>query len=227
MRHGTQIREEAIHLRKTQGLSLNELAEALGVSRSTIRYWVKDLIKPDEVSPDRQTKRAEKLKENQRAATAGMQAKCAALRQDAYNAAYSIATQTLQDQDIRDFVVLYLAEGYRKGRNAVALTNSNPHIVRFAHNCMRRLSTNTHFYYSFQYHADQDPETLKGFWAAYLGIDTVHIRPVRKTNSGHLKGRRFACQYGIFQIQVGDTFFRSRLQALMDAVQAEWAGRAG
>ncbi len=42
-----------------------------------------------------------------------------------------------------------------------------------------------------------------------------------------MRGRRFACQYGVFQVQVGDTAFRARLQALMDAVQEQWASAAG
>jgi hypothetical protein len=153
-----------------------------------------------------------------------MQAKYAAIRQAAYDAVYSRAANLLQDRDIRDFVVLYLAEGYRKDRNSVSFGNSNPTMIQFAHTCMRKLSTNPHFRYSFQYHADQDPETLKQFWASCLGITPDLIHAIPKTNSGHLKGRRFACEYGVFQIQVGDTAFRARLQALMDVVQEQWSG---
>lgn len=105
----------------------------------------------------------------------------------------------------------------------MSLGNSNPEMIRFVHKCMRRLSDKQHFQYSFQFHADQDPDELRHFWAAYLNIDPLSIYPVPKTNSGHLKGREFACKYGIFTVRVGDTLFRSRLQALMDTVQAQWA----
>jgi transcriptional regulator with XRE-family HTH domain len=224
MRHPARVREEAIHLRKTQSLSLSELAEVLGVSRTTIRYWVKDIPTTPDVSQDRRIARAERMKAGQLAGTAAMQAKYAALRQEAYEQARESAAELLSDRQIRDFVVLYLAEGTRKARNQVSVANSNPHIVRFVHECFKRLSANPHIYYKFQYHADQDPDELKLFWGSYLGISPRQITAVKKTNSGHLKGRRFACEYGVFDIQVADTLFRSRLQALMDAVQQQWSG---
>ncbi len=152
-----------------------------------------------------------------------MQAKYAAIRQAAYDAAYSRAADLLQDHGLRDFVILYLAEGYRKDRNSVSFSNSNPVMIRFAHIWMRKLSTNPHFRYSFQYHSDQDPEELKQLWASCLDVGPNDIKAIPKTNSGHLKGRRFACEYGVFQVQVSDTAFRARLQALMDAVQEQWA----
>ena len=224
MRHPAGLKEEAVHLRTTQGLSIGEIAEALGVSKGTVHYWVKGAATGGEVSAERQAVRAERRKAAQRAGTASMQAKYAALRQLAYEQGRSAAQELLADQQIRDFVILYLAEGFRKTRNEVSLGNSNPHIIRFAHECMKRLAANRHFYYSFQYHADQNPDELKLFWASYLGINPQQITAVRKTNSGHLKGRRFACEYGVFRVQVADTQFRSRLQALMDALEQQWVG---
>jgi transcriptional regulator with XRE-family HTH domain len=221
MRHRRQLREEAISLRIAEGLSLCELAERLAVSRSTIYYWVKGI--PAVMNSQRQREWSEKLEANRKLATAAMQAKYAARRQTAYDAMYQAAPKLLEDTEVRDFVVLYLAEGYRKGRNSVQLSNSNPIMVRFAHKCMRRLSTNPHFYYSFQYHADQDPHELQAYWATCLGTQPERIKPIAKTNSGHLKGRRFACEHGVFQIQVSDTMFRAQLQALMDVVQEQWS----
>lgn len=224
MRHISLLRAEAVRLRSSEGFSLRELAERLGVPRSTIRYWVKD-TPPGALSEERQLQRAMLQHARQQTGTAAMQAKHAVRRQEAYDLMSRRASEYLRDVEVRDFVVLYLAEGSRKNRNAVAISNSNPKIIVFAHRCMKRLSTNEHFYYSFQYHADQDPSALQHFWASLLGIAPSAIHPTPKTNSGHLKGRRFACEYGVFQLQVGDTRFRAELQALMDAIQKEWAAR--
>ena len=227
MRHQKHLREEAVYLRAAQGLSLSDLAARLGISRTTIYYCVKDVpVRTSQLSPERTERQIVAQKSSHSAASAATKAKYAVYRQEAYEAALRPASEMLQDKEVRDFVVLYLAEGYRKNRNVVEVGNSNPCIVRLAHNCMRRLSSNPHFVYSFQYHADQDPEQLKLFWADYLSIDPLQIKAIPKTNSGQLKGRNFACQYGIFRVQVGDTLFRSRLQALMDVVQAEWATHA-
>ena len=219
MRHLAHIRNEARALRAEHRLSLDDICARLNLPRTTVYYWIKDInvtaiAKPRVQSPA------------QLAGSRAMQAKYAAIRQAAYDAVYSRAAELLQDRDLRDFVVLYLAEGHRKDRNSVSFGNSNPTMVRFAHSCMRKLATNTHFNYSFQFHADQDPEALRQFWASCLGIGPETIKALPKTNSGHLKGRRFACEYGVFQVRVGDTAFRARLQALMDAVQEQWASAA-
>jgi AcrR family transcriptional regulator len=198
-------------------MSLDDITARLNVPRTTVYSWIKDIP----------IARTEKQHAGQKAGTAAMSAKYAARRLEAYNVAYAQAGELLSDRQIRDFVILYLAEGNRKTRNSVGVGNSNPAIIRFAHLCMRRLSSNPHFYYSFQYHADQDPAELKQFWSACLGIEPQSIKAIPKTNSGHLKGRRFACEYGVFQVQVGDTSFRARLQALMDSVQDQWASAAG
>lgn len=216
MRHLAHIRNEARALRAEHKLSLDDISARLNLPRTTVYYWIKDIRVAAVPKPGRQNP-------GQRVGSLAMQTKYAAIRQAAYDEVYNQAADLLQDRELRDFVVLYLAEGYRKDRNSVSFGNSNPTMVQFAHACMRRLSSNPHFRYSFQFHADQDPEALKQFWASCLGINPKAINAIPKTNSGHLKGRRFACQYGVFQIQVGDTIFRSRLQALMDAVQEQWA----
>jgi AcrR family transcriptional regulator len=221
MKRLAQTREQAIHLRKSESLSIDELASRLGVSRGTVYYWVKNM--PLMQPPGKAKPRSEKQEANRRAAVAAMQAKYAAVRQSAYDEVYGKAHEMLRDSTIRDFVVLYLAEGYRKDRNTVALGNSNPKIVRFAHDCMKRLATNSHFDYRFQYHADQDPEELKRYWAMILNVEPSTIIPVPKTNSGHLKHRRFNCEYGVCTVRIGDTRFRAQLQALMDAVQEQWS----
>ncbi|HKP54522.1 MAG TPA: hypothetical protein VJ183_17940 [Chloroflexia bacterium] len=212
MKRLNHLRQKAVELRTQHNMSLDDISTRLNLSRTTVYYWIRGIT----------IERTEKQKAGQKAGTASMQAKCAARREAAYNAALEAASTLLQDHEVRDFVVLYLAEGYRKDRNKVSFSNSNPIMVRFANKCMRRLASNPHFYYSFQYHSDQNPDDLKLFWGMCLGIAPELIHPIPKTNSGHLAGRRFACKYGVFQIQISDTRFRAELQALMDVVQEQW-----
>jgi transposase-like protein len=216
MRDLSLLRQQAINLRKQHNLALDEIAGRLGLHRSTIYYWIRDI-------PLTRTERTLRQTSAQQAGTLANQAKCASRRQQAYSDTYNRAHVLLKDQQIRDFVVLYLAEGYRRNRNSVAFSNSNPVMVRFAHDCIQRLATNRHIRYSFQYHADQDPIALQSFWGSNLNIDPERIKPIRKTNSGHLKSRRFNCEWGVLQIQVSDTTFRAQLQALMDVVQKQWS----
>jgi excisionase family DNA binding protein len=209
------VRAKARELRVTRQMPITDIAAELGLSKSTVYSWVHDLELP--------ATRSQRQKESQRRGTAAMAAKAAARRQEAYDESYADAERLLSDRRIRDFVVLYLAEGYRKNRNKVSFSNSSPRMITFAHDCMRRLAGRDAFTYSFQYHADQDPEQLRGFWAERLGIASERIKSIPKTNSGHLQGRLFTCEFGVFQVGVNDTMFRARLQALMDVVQEQWA----
>ena len=215
MTHNAQLRAKAIQLRTEQYTALSDIATQLGIAKSTAQNWLKDIEIPRTIS--------QKQKANQQRAAVANQEKAAARRQAAYDTARTEAVDILSDQRIRDFVVLYLAEGSRKDRNRVAISNSNPRMIVFAHSCMKRLASNPHCYYSFQYHADQDPEQLRVFWANLLEISPSSVHPIPKTNSGHMKGRRFNCEHGVFQVIVADTLFRAQLQALMDVVQEQWA----
>jgi hypothetical protein len=196
-------------------MPIADIATELGLSKSTVYSWVLDLQLP--------ATRSQRQKESQRRGTAAMQARAAARRREAYDGAYADAERLLADPRTRDFVVLYLAEGYRKNRNKVSFSNSSPRMILFAHGCMKRLASREGWSYSFQYHADQDPEELRHFWATLLGVEPGRIKPIPKTNSGHLQGRLFTCEYGVFQVSVNDTRFRAQLQALMDVVQEQWA----
>jgi transposase len=89
MRRLVHIREQAVHLREAEGLSIDELASHLGVSRTTVYYWVKSMPL---ALPRRNPKpRTEKQEANGIAATLAMQAKYAGLRQCAYDEAYAKA----------------------------------------------------------------------------------------------------------------------------------------
>lgn len=216
MRDLSLLRQQAITLRTHHNLALDEIAGRLGLHRSTVYNWIKDI-------PAVRKERTLRQTSAQQAGTSANQAKCAARRQQAYSDTYERASELLRNQEIRDFVILYLAEGFRRNRNSVAFSNSNPVMVWFANDCMQRLATNRHFRYSFQYHVDQDPIALQSFWGSNLNIDPERVKPIRKTNSGHLKSRRFNCEWGVLQIQVSDTTFRAQLQALMDVVQSQWS----
>ena len=86
---------------------------------------------------------------------------------------------------------------------------------------IRRLSAKPP-YFSIQYHADQDVEELRAFWAAQVMTDPEAIRFQRKSNSGQLAGRQWRCRYGVVAVGVHDTYLRARLQGWIDCLQEEW-----
>ena len=123
--------------------------------------------------------------------------------------------------EFRDFVVLYIAEGYKRCRNTVSLANSDPQIIRLAWKWIDRFSCREP-YLNLQYHRDQDPVQLTEFWMAALGIRQDQISLIRKSNSGNLQRRVWRCRYGVASVVSRDTYFRAELQAWIDGVTADW-----
>jgi hypothetical protein len=121
----------------------------------------------------------------------------------------------------REFVCLYMAEGYKRCRNTVGVCNSDPVIVALCARWVRHFARNP-VKYSVQYHADQDLAALQTFWAVVLGVSPGEIRLQRKSNSGRLSGRTWRSRYGVLSITAGDTLLRARLEAWMHSLQDQW-----
>jgi hypothetical protein len=210
-KYGAHIRAKAIRLRAEKKMTLDQIVARLQLPKTTIYGWIKDIPIPW----------TERQSVAQRKGTRAMQAKYAALREQAYQQGLAEAPELLKDLSFRDFVVLYMAEGSKRQRNKVVFVNSDAHMVRLAHYWMRKFAVKK-FYYALQYHADHDVEVLKRYWADVLGVSPEHIKATRKSNSGQLGGRHFRSVNGVLAVSVGDTYLRARLQAWMDYIKNQW-----
>ena len=103
----------------------------------------------------------------------------------------------------------------------MSVCNSDPAIVRLCDRWLRRLTTKRRVY-SIQYHADQDLEELRGYWAAELGIDAGDVRMQRKSNSNSLAGRTWRSEYGVLAVTVNDTLLHARIGGWMDSLRESW-----
>jgi predicted DNA-binding transcriptional regulator AlpA len=213
----THLRLKARALRENKEMPLDDIVERLGVARTTVYEWIKDIPIPRTVKQQGAQKNAQK-----NAALAQKQ-KWEKIRQDSYQEGWSEAPTLLQDQLFRDFIVLYMGEGYKKSRNQVAICNSNPRIMKIAQRWISTMSPQSTIGYWLHYHGDQDAEGLVAFWKEELKLGAPQVvKCVKKGNSGELKGRNWNCQYGVFTIRTGNTRLRSKIQAWMNYIQAEW-----
>lgn len=96
----------------------------------------------------------------------------------------------------RDFVVLYIAEGYKRSRHTASICNSDPAIVAMAITWMRQLCPKPAIV-RVQYHLDQDPAELRNFWGERLGVEPSAVRVELKSNSGQLRARSCAAFTGL------------------------------
>jgi AcrR family transcriptional regulator len=203
-------------MRAEKDLTIDEIAERLGISRQTIFYWVRDVPLK---KPRRQTLAQER-------GTLEMQRKYEMLRDAAYEQGWEEFGELVARPTFRDFVCMYVAEGSKRSRNRVELCNSDTNVIVLADFWIREFSSNP-VRYALQYHADQDVDALSAFWVRFLQIDPSSIRIQRKSNSNQLKGRQWRSRFGILSVSADDTCFRSRLQAWMDRLFEDWLDSAG
>lgn len=122
----TDQREQARRLRRDEGASIKEIARRVGVSKSSVSYWVRDIELTDEQS-------AEFLRRNpaynRQVNGSGVQA----ARRRAERVAYQLEGRRLAQLGNEMHAagcMLYWAEG-EKARNSLRFTNSDPEMVRF------------------------------------------------------------------------------------------------
>jgi hypothetical protein len=211
MAYPPYIRERARELRIRHALSLDELAVRLALPKTTVYYWIKDLP----------LERERRWSDGQRKGNSAMRRSYLKRREDAYALGWGEYDELISLPTFRDFVVMYIAEGYKRHRHTVSICNSDPAIVAMATAWLRTLSGREPLV-RVHHHADQDIEALRFFWAATLHADPAAIRFQPKSNSGHLKGRTWRCEHGVASAILYDTLLRSRLQAWIDRVRADW-----
>jgi excisionase family DNA binding protein len=215
MAHPVYLRDKARALRATRRLTIDELAERLALSRSTIYYWVRDMPIPGSGSGGGWPASAH------RAAARSNRRRAKLLRDAAYREGVETFPRLAADPTFRDFVALYLAEGTKRNRNQVAICNSDDAVVAMCARWLRRLSRKP-LVCRIQYHADQDLTELRAFWGARLGVEPDAIVLQRKSNSGKLNGRTWRSRHGVLTVGVNDTLLRARLQGWMHELRESW-----
>ncbi|MBV9818903.1 MAG: hypothetical protein JOZ07_11210 [Solirubrobacterales bacterium] len=211
MTHPDYLRRRTRELRVARQLTLDELVERLALPRTTVYGWIRDLP----------LQRPRNSSAAQRKGTRAMQAKYRRLREDAYARGLAEYPQLVAVPTFRDFVVLYIAEGYKRSRNTASLCNSDPAVMVVAASWMRRLGE-CEPTLRVAHHRDQDQGALRAFWAEQLALVPAAVRFEPKTNSSELRSRTWRCPYGVAAVDLHHTEFRSRLQAWMDRVKDDW-----
>jgi hypothetical protein len=217
MTYPPYLRKKARQLRAEQQLTIDEIADRLAVSRTTIFFWVGDMPRPSRCLSRANVGHA--------AGNAAMQAKYRHLREEAYREGAASFESMSMEEGFLEFVTLFIAEGYKRNRNLVSVANSDPAVISIADGWMRRLS-NKKLSYWVQYHADQDLSDLQAFWSKLVGVEAAEIRLQRKSNSNQLKGRTWRSEHGVLTVTTHDTYFRARLQAWVDLLRRRWLDSA-
>lgn len=122
----------------------------------------------------------------------------------------------------RDFIILYITEGYRRTTECVALGNSNPSIIKLAHYWIKNLSKRK-IIYTLRIHKDHNYKKSIIFWSSYLSINKENIKYILKNNSCLMKTRNWRNEHGILTIATWDTYLKTKIDAYIDYLEKEWS----
>lgn len=213
MAYPSYVREKARQLRREKHLSIDEISERLAIPRTTVYYWIRGMPL------------GRRRRDNPRPGARMMLAKHRREREEAYELGRWEFARLTAHPTFRDFVGLYIAEGYKRNRNVVSICNSDAPVMKIGTLWIRRFSRRP-LRFSVQVHTDQDLPDLTRYWAEQLDICPGDIRLQRKSNSGRLNARVWRSRYGVIAVRTSDTLFRARLQGWMDRLQEEWVFEA-
>jgi transposase-like protein len=223
----TAERTEAVRLRKDEGRSVREIAEILGVARSSVSRWVRDVElsaeQLDSLHRQGRVRRAQRLGAEANARRSlvrrsGYQARGRALAREG-SAVYAAGC------------MLYWAEG-AKTRNTACFTNSDPAMMRFFVDFLRRFFdlADHEFRVSCNLYADHASRIheVENFWldvmqlprSCLLASTVNHYSPVSRR-----KRRNFlphgTCRVLVHRTDVIQTIFGS-IQELGGFTRSEW-----
>ncbi len=95
-------------MRVERRMTLDDIAERLALPKTTVWYWICDLPAPPR-----------RANAGQRLGNEAMQRKYRLLREEAYARGRAEFVELCAEPTFRDFVCLYIAEGYKRSRTSV------------------------------------------------------------------------------------------------------------
>lgn len=223
----TVERDKARTMRREEGRSIKEIARLVGVSKSSVSLWVRDIELTAQQHADLQARNG--LHERQRLARAAMSAKARARRFKAQREGRRRARRAGNLYVMG--CMLYWAEGSRS-RNKLVFTNSDPEMVRtfvtFLRDALRvdgeRMLVTCNL---FADHADRQHE-IEDFWLQTAGLPRTSLR---KSTVNHYsrysrKKRTNKLPYGTCRIVVNSTeiaqTIHGSIQELAGFDRPEW-----
>jgi transposase-like protein len=215
-----QEREEARRIRESEGASIKAIAKRLGVAKSSVSIWVRDV----QLTEDQKIILFEKHPGQARGSQA-MKANALEKRRHFQQ----LGRQKAKSNDPLHFMgcMLYWAEG-AKDRRSLKFANSDPDMhrvfMRFLKESLKVSPENITF--RIQCYTDHHAvEEIEQYWQEVLGLSRSSIRKTVVNYVSRPPGtrRRGLLEYGTCHVSVCDV---QVIQGIFGAIQ-EYAGIAG
>jgi transcriptional regulator with XRE-family HTH domain len=218
------LRDKARHLR-AEGLNYNQITARLGVSKSSVSLWVRDLPTPQGLSPQEVSERAAEASRQYwaRERTAG-----AARRANERNTAAAEIGELSDREIIIAGAIAYWCEGskskpYARG-DRVIFTNSDPGLILFFLRFLDAVGiSRSDLSFCMQIHESADVAAAQRFWIEVTGRkDEQFVRPTLKRHNPKTTRKNVGDGYhGCLRIEVRrGTRLYSRIEGWATAVMA-------
>lgn len=200
-----QDKEKAVALRKN-GVAMGEIANLLGVAKSSVSYWVRDVVlsKKQQAHLKARSHNAEAIEKRRTARLAHTDKRRAAIRQKAILDIPALTKNPLWYVGVS----LYWGEG-GKTQRAVRLANSDPDVIKIAMKFFREVCEISEEKFRGHIHtfpaADVKKTTV--YWAKVSGIAPERFYKTYVKQSVSSKEIRKTLPNGTFQVYVNDTDF--------------------
>ncbi len=219
-------KQKAIKLRQS-GKSYNQITKLLGIPKSTLSTWLKDLPLTSEasakiISQGNFIAIKKLIKRNKQ------QSEIAKARhKDIKNKAKNEAVKFLKDPLFIAGISLYWAEGYKKGWNksnwkSIDFTNSDPDMIKLMMNFFKKfLKINKNdIKIQITGHENGDIEKYINFWQNLTGVPRNNFfKPFLRTSKSSKKKTKSKLEYGTIHLRINrvESFFK--LYGWMEALK--------
>jgi predicted transcriptional regulator len=211
---------EQIKARKMRhsGFSVKEITKELGVAKSSVSVWVRDI----ELTKDQKIRLSEKghtleVIEKRRATRLANES---ARKEVMINAAIS-EIDKLSKRDLMFFgIAAYWGEGAKKKPNSVEFFNSDPKFVRVMMRFFKEVCCvpNAKFKGRIQLHEHLNPRKAERYWIEVSGIPFSQFQTTTQQHNKSSKNKKDTLPFGTFMIGVYDTRLALRIAGWMEGV---------
>lgn len=166
----TKDREKAIVLRE-QGMSYSQIKEKLGISKSTLSSWLRDM--------PLSTERLKELRDTSEVRIEKTRATKKKKKEDRRRCVYEKVAKDIEQSKDTEFVAgfyLYWGEGTKTAEYTVSLTNSDPAVIRCFVLWLKNFDITTDMLrVKLHIYADQDERSVKHFWSEVTGVEVCNF----------------------------------------------------
>ncbi|MFC1597946.1 hypothetical protein ACFL2M_00230 [Patescibacteria group bacterium] len=203
---------------RSQGQSINEICEELGVAKSSVSVWVRDIKLSKKQEKQLSKKGIQKEVIERRRAT---RLKNENERRDKMVKAAELEITKLSERELWLIgTMLYAAEGGKTQRGLVRFSNGDPEMIKFMMYFFRKTCTvpEEKFRGHIHIHSHLDHEKAEKYWATITGIKRKKFFKTYRRKANKKDVKKNTLPHGVMDIYICDTKLFLRIQGWTNGV---------